>query len=134
VAKEIDRVGGKVRRVVLDYELKQELYKKLSRVPPDKDLAYERIRLASVYDLKVVNDKIPIPDLRIEYEDDCRESIASTSRSLHATTDHRVWVKRPKQNSTCSLGSKTTQNCGVSSTSRRSAQGSSPYENPTHSY
>jgi hypothetical protein len=57
--------------VVLDYELKQELYKKLSRVPPDKDLAYERIRLASEYDLKVVNDKIPIPDLRIEYEDEC---------------------------------------------------------------
>ena len=73
VAKEIDRVGGKVRRVVLDYELKQELYKKLSRVPPDKDLAYERIRLASEYDLKVVNDKIPIPDLRIEYEDECRD-------------------------------------------------------------
>jgi len=73
VAKEIDRVGGKVRRVVLDYELKQELYKKLSRVPPDKDLAYERIRLASEYDLTVVNDKIPIPDLRIEYEDDCRD-------------------------------------------------------------
>lgn len=73
VAKEIDRVGGKVRRVVLDYELKQELYKKLSRVPPDKDLAYQRIRLASEYDLKVVNDKIPIPDLRIEYEDECRD-------------------------------------------------------------
>ena len=73
VAKEIDRVGGKVRRVVLDYELKQELYKKLSRVPPDKDLAYERIRLASEYDLRVVNDKIPLPDLRIEYEDDCRD-------------------------------------------------------------
>ena len=73
VAKEIDRVGGKVRRVVLDYELKQELYKKLSRVQPDKDLAYERIRLASEYDLKVVNDKIPIPDLRIEYEDECRD-------------------------------------------------------------
>jgi len=73
VAKEIDRVGGKVRRVVLDYELKQQLYKKLSRVPPDKDLSYERIRLASEYDLKVVNDKIPIPDLRIEYEDECRD-------------------------------------------------------------
>ena len=37
VAKEIHRVGGKVRRVVLDYELKQELYKKLSRVPPDTE-------------------------------------------------------------------------------------------------
>ncbi len=73
VAKEIDRVRGKVRRVVLDYELKQELYRKLSQVPPEKNLAYERIRLASEYDLKVVKDKIPVPDLRIEYEDECRD-------------------------------------------------------------
>jgi hypothetical protein len=73
VAKEVDRVGGKVRRVVLDYELKRELYKKLSRIPPDRNLAYERIRLASEYDLNVVKDKIPVPDLRIEYEDECRD-------------------------------------------------------------
>jgi hypothetical protein len=73
VAKEIDRVGGKVRRVELDYELKGELYRRLSRVPPDRNLAYERIRLASEYDLKVVKDKIPVPDLRIEYEDECRD-------------------------------------------------------------
>jgi len=73
VAKEIDRVGGKVRRVVLDYELKRELYRKLSQVDPNKKLAYERIRLASEYDLKVVNDKIPVPDLRVEYEDECRD-------------------------------------------------------------
>jgi hypothetical protein len=73
VAKGIDRVGGKIRRVVLDYELKQELYRKLSRVPAERNLAYERIHLASEYDLKVVNDKIPVPDLRIEYEDECRD-------------------------------------------------------------
>jgi len=73
VAKEVDRVGGRVRRVVLDYELKRELYRKLSRIPPDKNLAYERIRLASEYDLKVVKDKIPVPDLRIQYEDECRD-------------------------------------------------------------
>jgi len=62
VAKEIERVGGKVRRVVLDYELKRELYRKLSQVDPSKKLAYDRIRLASEYDLRVVNDKIPAPD------------------------------------------------------------------------
>lgn len=73
VADEIDRSGGKVRRVVLDYELKQELYRKLARVDPNKDPAYERIRVANEYDLKVVNGKIPVPDLRIEYEDECRE-------------------------------------------------------------
>ncbi|PYT64364.1 MAG: hypothetical protein DMG42_34910 [Acidobacteria bacterium] len=73
VAREIADVGGKVRRVVLDYELKQELFRKLSRVDPNKELAYERIRVANEYDLKVVNDKIPVPDLRIEYEDESRE-------------------------------------------------------------
>jgi hypothetical protein len=73
VAREIAHVGGKVRRVVLDYELKRELYSKLARVDPNKKLAYERIRVANEFDLKVVNEKIPIPDLRIEYEDECRE-------------------------------------------------------------
>ena len=73
VAREIDDSGGKVRRVVLDYELKKDLYRKLSRVDPNKKLAYERIRVANEYDLKVVNGKIPVPDLRIEYEDECRE-------------------------------------------------------------
>ena len=73
VAREIERSGGKVRRVVLDFELKRDLYQALSRMRPDKDPRYERIFIANQFDLKVVDDKIPIPDLRIEYEDDCRD-------------------------------------------------------------
>ncbi len=73
VAKEIERSGGTVCRVVLDFELKKDLYQALSRMRPDKDPGYERIFIANQFDLKVVNDKIPIPDLRIEYEDDCRD-------------------------------------------------------------
>ncbi len=73
VAKEVEASGGKVRRVVLDYELKKDLYQALSRIRPDKDSKYERISIANRFDLKVVDGKIPIPDLRIEYEDDCRE-------------------------------------------------------------
>ncbi len=73
VAREIERSGGKVRRVVLDSELKKDLYQALSRMRPDKDPRYERIFIANQFDLKVVDGKIPIPDLRIEYEDDCRE-------------------------------------------------------------
>ena len=73
VAKEIERSGGKVRRVILDFELKKDLYQALSRMRPDKDPRYERISVASRFDLKVVNHKIPIPDLRIEYEDECRD-------------------------------------------------------------
>ena len=73
VSREIERSGGKVRRVVLDFELRKCLYQKLSRMRPDKDPRYERIFIANQFDLKVVDDKIPIPDLRIEYEDDCRD-------------------------------------------------------------
>jgi hypothetical protein len=73
VAKEIERSGGKARRVILDFELKKDLYQALSRMQPDKDPRYERISVASRFDLKVVNDKIPIPDLRVEYEDECRD-------------------------------------------------------------
>ena len=74
LAKEIERSGGKVRRVVLDFELKKELYRALSRIQPDKNARDDRISIASRYDLKVVNGKIPIPDLRIEYEDECRNT------------------------------------------------------------
>jgi hypothetical protein len=73
VSREIERSGGKVRRVVLDFELKKDLYQKLSQMRPDKDPRYERIFIANQFDLKVVGGKIPIPDLRIEYEDDCRD-------------------------------------------------------------
>jgi hypothetical protein len=73
VAREIERSGGKVRRVILDLELKRDVYRALARIRPDKDEAYERISVASRFDLKVVGDKIPIPDLRIECEDDSRE-------------------------------------------------------------
>jgi len=73
VSREIERSGGKVRRVVLDFELKKDLYQALSRMRSDKDPRYERIFIANQFDLKVVDGKIPIPDLRIEYEDDCRD-------------------------------------------------------------
>src|SRR5207245_10547913 len=72
VAREIERSGGKVRRVVLDFQLKKDLYQALSRMRADKDPRYERIFIANQFDLKAVDGKIPIPDLRIEYEDDCR--------------------------------------------------------------
>src|SRR6267143_360789 len=70
VAREIERSGGKVRRVVLDFELKKDLYQALSRMRPGKDPRYERFSIANQFDLKVVDGKIPIPDLRIEYEED----------------------------------------------------------------
>lgn len=73
VAPEIERGGGTVRRVVLDYELKEELYRALSKIDPAKSPDYERMYVANRHGLKVVDGKIPIPDLRIEYETEARD-------------------------------------------------------------
>lgn len=73
VAREIEASGGKVRRVMLDYELKRELYGKLARLDShQKDYAFRRIDVANELDLHPVKNKIPIPDLRLEYEDESR--------------------------------------------------------------
>lgn len=69
-AVQIEAKGGKVRRVVLDYELKREVYSKLAK---GRDLgALERVRrqreIADAHRLPVVDGRIALPDLRIEYE------------------------------------------------------------------
>jgi DNA-binding MarR family transcriptional regulator len=71
--KEADRItsdGGTKLRIVLDFELKRDLYRdlaKLKDLPPEQQ-AEERERIAQNHGLTVVDGKIPLPDLRIEYE------------------------------------------------------------------
>ncbi len=72
VASEIERSGGMVRRVVLDYELKEEIYRDLNKMDSAKNPHQEREPIASRHGLKVVDGTIPIPDLRIEYETNAR--------------------------------------------------------------
>lgn len=69
-AKRIARDGGKVHRVVLDFELKKSVYRKLAKVSelPESDQAQRKQEIAEEHGLTVVNGKIPLPDLRIEYE------------------------------------------------------------------
>src|SRR5216684_9404477 len=62
------------------------------------------------------------------------KSAVSTSKSLHASIGPRGLAKRPRPDFTCSPASRTTPNCAAFSTTRKSAQGSSPYENPPHPY
>ena len=69
-AQKIEVEGGTKLRVVLDYELKRELYRDLATLkslPPVEQEA-KRSEIAQEHGLKVVNGKIPLPDLRIEYE------------------------------------------------------------------
>src|SRR5215470_7011901 len=71
VAQDIQKDGGRPLRVVLDYELKRDINKRRAGT---KDLPHEQRQqrlkeIAEQQNLKVVNGKIPLPDLRIEYED-----------------------------------------------------------------
>jgi hypothetical protein len=69
-AAQIERRGGKVRRVVLDYELKKDVYSKLAGARDAGALEYARRQqeIAGEHGLPVVDGRIALPDLRIEYE------------------------------------------------------------------
>jgi len=69
-AAKIEKEGGGKLRVVLDYELKRDLYRdraKLKSLPPSEQSARQE-EIAQDHGLRVVDGKIPLPDLRIEYE------------------------------------------------------------------
>jgi len=74
-ASRISREGGKVCRVVLDFELKKSIYRKLAKLSelPEPERAGHKQKIAEEHGLTVVNGKIPLPDLRIEYETADRE-------------------------------------------------------------
>jgi hypothetical protein len=66
----IERESGQVRRVVLDFELKQRVYRPLAHAKglSATEYALAQERIADANGLKVVNGKIPLPDLRVEFE------------------------------------------------------------------
>jgi hypothetical protein len=71
-AARIARDGGRVTRVVLDYELKRRVYSPLAKAKakalPPFEYARRQTEVASQNGLKVVRGRILLPDLRIEYE------------------------------------------------------------------
>jgi hypothetical protein len=64
----IERSGGRVIRVLLDYELMRNLNRDLALLGPEKDDPDRKTEVAKKHQLKVVNGKTPIPDLRVEYD------------------------------------------------------------------
>jgi hypothetical protein len=68
--RQIEAAGGRVKRVVLDFEFKKKLYAPLVKAKALPALAYARKQaaVAKENDLKVVDGKILLPDLRIEYD------------------------------------------------------------------
>jgi hypothetical protein len=77
-AEKISSSGGRVKRVVLDFELKKNVNRQLARIqilsPADRER--ERKVIAEQHGLKIVKGKIQLPDLRMEYEsreqEECR--------------------------------------------------------------
>ena len=67
-AARIERGGGRPVRVLLDFELKRNLNRDLALLGPGKDDPNRKREVAEKHHLKVVNGKIPVPDLRVEYE------------------------------------------------------------------
>jgi hypothetical protein len=67
-ATRIERDGGRPVRVILDYELKRNLNRDLARLGPQRDSLDAKEEIAEKHGLEIVNGKIPVPDLRVEYE------------------------------------------------------------------
>jgi hypothetical protein len=68
-AARIEQGGGRALRVVLDYELKKNLNRDLALLWPDRESRERKNQIAEKHEFEVVNGKIPVPDMRIEYED-----------------------------------------------------------------
>lgn len=87
-ADEIEADGGKVLRVMLDYEMKHELYSHHARATKESSRYPEDVQeeVARNYHLHVVDGKIPIPDLRIEYLNENDNEIQR--RDLELATEH----------------------------------------------
>ncbi len=86
-ASQIEARGGKPVRVALDFEFKRRMNRELVRIRQlPKDQQQKRLQeIAQRENLKVVEGKIPLPDLRLEYE------TADGNRSfcdLELTTEH----------------------------------------------
>jgi hypothetical protein len=66
----IEAAGGRIDRVVLDFEFKKKIYGELNKKGDYGDLSYTRRQqdLAKLHELPMIDGKISLPDLRIEYE------------------------------------------------------------------
>jgi len=83
----IERRGGRVRRVLLDFELKKKVNRDLTRLGHEKDDPDKKRDVAERLGLRVVHRRIPVPDLQIEYEMP-DQSIARVNLEL-TTADYR---------------------------------------------
>lgn len=87
-AEKIEGAGGRNLHVVLDYELKKRVYHELAKLGPDRVSAMNKRTVAERHGLQVVGGKIPLPDVRIEY--DTREGDRARVDVELATSHYRL--------------------------------------------
>lgn len=67
-ARQIERDGGTVRKVALDYEMKKRINKDLALLGADRHNQDKKREIAQSHGIRVVNGRVVVPDLQIEYE------------------------------------------------------------------
>ncbi len=86
-AERIEREGGRLTRVVLDYELERDCQRFLNRKnrPETADVRDDRQAFAQANDLSIIRGHLELPDLRIEYES---EHGRLEHRDVELVTEH----------------------------------------------
>ncbi|MGB9068872.1 MAG: hypothetical protein WCC21_09895 [Candidatus Acidiferrales bacterium] len=79
-AARIEKEGGRTLRVILDYELARKVNRDIAHFGTES-----RPEIARRHGLRVIGGKIPVPDLRIEYETSERERAGV---NLELVTEH----------------------------------------------
>jgi len=106
-AARIERGGGRVTRVVLDYELKRDYQTFLHRDDrrTDGQVLLERREFAEAHDLPLHRGHVVFPDVRIEYELDGRLE----HRDVEVVTEHYSHGQRAgKAGFSCHGGNRQT--------------------------
>jgi hypothetical protein len=82
--KAIEKAGGTVERVVLDFELKSHINSEMNR-PGARTKDERRAELAKDFELPIINDHLALPDARIEYID---ANGVRQHRDIEIVTEH----------------------------------------------
>lgn len=67
-SEKIRQSGGRSLRVVLEYELKKRVYQDFAELGSERNSLESKQTVADRHGLRVVGVKIPLPDLRVEYD------------------------------------------------------------------
>jgi hypothetical protein len=118
--EKIAREGGTNVRVILDSELKKNLYRDLARAERMGNSGDAKTEIAERHGLRVVRGKIPVPDLRIEYQTSDQEHARV---NLELATEHyrfRNIAQKIRANFSIYARAQTPRICGASWTSTNS--------------